>query len=93
MDFLLLDRPCLFFLYDYQYYTSHCRGIRDDFLELTPGEKCYTQEELYDQLYKILVLGSENWQKERRKIRDLAWKYQDGCACERIWEYIKKCYL
>ncbi|MCF0133279.1 MAG: CDP-glycerol glycerophosphotransferase family protein [Blautia sp.] len=93
MDYLLLNRPCLFFLYDYEFYTQSCRGIRDDFMELSPGEKCFTQEELFDAVYRHLILGEDEWKAKREEICDKAWKFKDGKSCERVWNYLEDKYL
>lgn len=93
MDYLLLDRPILFYQYDYYYYTNSCRDIREDFMELSPGEKCFTQEELFASLREILVEGKDQWKEERKRIRNLSWKYQGGQSCKLIWDYIEGRYL
>lgn len=93
MDFLLLDRPCLFFMYDYDHYTSNCRDLRTDLIELTPGEKCYTEKEMKQAVYSTLILGEDPYQEERRRVRDLSWAFQDGYSSKRVWEYIESKYL
>ena len=93
MDYLLLDRPCLFFTYDLDYYVNSCRGIREDFMDLAPGAKCFTQDELHYQLYRILIENIDEWAVQRKSIRDLSWEYQGGESCRTTWEYIYSKFL
>jgi CDP-glycerol glycerophosphotransferase len=45
-DFLLWNRPILFFPYDLEYYRETDRGLIFDYDEFTPGPKFYNIEEL-----------------------------------------------
>ena len=78
MDYLLLDRPVFFFLYDLEYYKTVCRDIRTDFMELSPGEKCMTQYDLQLALYDFLVMDKDEWSEERANIREMSWSHIDG---------------
>lgn len=93
LDYVMTDKPIAFFMYDLEYYTTSCRGIREDFAELLPGKKCLTQEALMDVVYDSLVLGVDAFSEERKLIRDMAWEYQDGQSCKRVWDYIEHKYL
>lgn len=93
MDYLLLDRPCLFFIYDFNYYIQSCRGVMHDIVDSAPGEKCKNQEELHNQLYQILVEHIDLWADQRKKVRDMAWEYQEGNSCQKAWDYISSKYL
>lgn len=45
-DFLLLDRPIIFFNYDLKEYLEHTRELYFNYNKFTPGEKAKTMEEL-----------------------------------------------
>jgi len=60
---------------------------------MTPGLKCYTQEELQNEIYNILVQGNDHYSKERETLQKMAFKYNDGNASERIWNIIEEKYL
>ena len=45
-DFLLLDRPIVFFPYDLEQYLSQDRAMYFDYEIMTPGPKCRTYDEL-----------------------------------------------
>ncbi len=90
MDYLLLDKPVVFFPYDFDEYITVDREIQFDYEWITPGPKCYTQEELQDVIKKTLFGGQDKWGNRRKEILNIAFKYKDGKASERIWNYIKE---
>ncbi|ABR30933.1 hypothetical protein SU69_05480 [Thermosipho melanesiensis] len=57
-DYLLLNRPIIFFPYDLDYYKYEDRGLIFDYDEYTPGFKVYNLEELKR---KILYLINNNF--------------------------------
>lgn len=89
-DYLLLDRPVIFFPYDYEYYVQQNREIQFDYDWITPGPKCYTQDDLEKEILQILIKNEDGYIQKREEILDLAFKYKDGNSSERIWQYIKK---
>lgn len=93
MDYLLTDHPVFFFLYDLEYYTTICRDIHPDFMELAPGEKCMTQYELQKALYDFLILEKDEWSIEREKIRSMSWNNVDGKSAQNVWNYIESKYF
>ncbi len=86
MDFLLLDRPIIFFCYDFEQYIANDRMIQFDYDWITPGIKVRTQNELEKALKEILVLNEDEYKDHRRRIRDLAFKYIDGYASKRVFD-------
>ena len=46
IEFALLDKPIIFFTYDYDTYMSEDRGFYFDFKENVPGPVVYTTDEL-----------------------------------------------
>ena len=88
LDYLLLKRPVLFFPYDYQKYCSQDRNIPVGYDWITPGPKCYTQQELEDQIIQLLSAGQDGYQERRQEILDMAFTHQDAGATEHIWSAI-----
>ncbi|MCG3697870.1 CDP-glycerol glycerophosphotransferase family protein [Aliarcobacter butzleri] len=64
-DFLYVNKPILFFCYDYEKWVEGEQGVILDYFAHSPGDKCYTFEDL---LYKILVNLKEDKYKEDRKL-------------------------
>lgn len=92
MDFILQDKPVIFFAYDYNKYLEKDRDIQFDYDWITPGPKCYNQSELQQEIIQHLN-GVDAFGEKRREIAKIAFEYHDGNASERIWSYIDKNYL
>lgn len=71
-DYLLLDRPIIFFTYDLKEYLSDSREMYFDYDEFTPGEKVWDYQGLKNSIVKIIENNSD-YQKSysdfRKKIR------------------------
>jgi len=93
MDYLLLDRPVIFFPYDYKKYIEKDRSLFFDYDWITPGPKCSSQDELEKTLIDYIIEQKDDFSAKRTEIRNLAFKYKDGNASERIWNFVKQKYL
>ncbi len=91
-DFLLLNRPIIFYCYDYEEYIKKDRQLLFDYNKVTPGDKVKTFEELLTAISKNLENPGMYW-KERKEILDWAFNYQDGNASERLIDELKKRHL
>ncbi len=89
MDYLLLDRPIIFFPYDLEHYLRR-RGIQHDYNAITPGPKCLTQAEVQQALREIVVEGEDAWRNSRETVRQDFYEYRDGRSCERLFAEIRK---
>ncbi len=90
VDYLLLDKPVVFFPFDRDHYIKKERALQFDYDEVTPGRKCLTHDELEDELKKIIVDGKDDCKEERKRILKHFYDTADGNSCDRILEYIKK---
>jgi len=93
MDYLLLDKPIIFFNYDYEKYTQKDRELFFDYDWITPGPKCCSQDSLEKTLTDYIVEQKDDFSVRREEIRNLVFKYKDGNASERIWDFIKEKYI
>ncbi|OGI00296.1 MAG: hypothetical protein A2Y25_01555 [Candidatus Melainabacteria bacterium GWF2_37_15] len=93
MDYLLTDKPVLFFPYDYDSYVTNNRAIQFNYNWITPGSKCYSQNEFLQEINNMLTSNIDNYQEKRIEIKNLAFKNPDGNSCERIWNYIEATFL
>lgn len=82
-EYLLLDRPVIFFWADFESYMAVDRGFQFPFEEMCPGPKCRDGESLFRALDQALS-GADEWGAARRALRDKAFLYRDGLAAERI---------
>jgi CDP-glycerol glycerophosphotransferase (TagB/SpsB family) len=85
MDFLLLDRPVLFFTPDAELYISRDRSIQFDFEEMTPGPKLGSWHEVLDALADRTSPG---WAVRRAQIKQLAFDEDPSRATERILAFM-----
>jgi CDP-glycerol glycerophosphotransferase (TagB/SpsB family) len=83
-DFLLLDRPTIFFPYDLETYLED-RNIYFDYEEITPGPKVMQAEELFSEI-RAVADGEDNYQSARKEVRDLFHDYIDGNSAERVFK-------
>lgn len=90
MDYLLLDRPIVFFSYDQEEYIKNERALQYDYEAITPGKKTQNTEELINELQTVLVDERDKYSKARQDVRSQFYEYMDGQSCERIYNYIKE---
>lgn len=82
-EFLLLDRPVVFFPFDYEKYVTRDRELYFEYNEVTPGPKAKTLEELLAAIRDI-ARGEDEWSEQRKRVRDLVYTHQDGNASKRV---------
>lgn len=87
MDFLLLDRPVVFYPYDLETYRAKDRGFSHPYDKMTPGMKVSTINELIKFLEEEVWL--DKYRLERNKLKDRAFSKQDFKSSERLIQIIK----
>lgn len=73
-DFLLLDKPILYFAYDLEHYLRSERSMYFEYSEMTPGPKIISSSELLDAIINIDVIAEE-WKVQRARLKSLVFKY------------------
>ena len=71
-DYLLTQKPIIFYPYDLEYYAHKDRGFIFDYQEYTPGPKVYALAELQEVMLQVLskdVIGGEYFH-QRESLRD-----------------------
>ncbi|RKE03237.1 CDP-glycerol glycerophosphotransferase family protein [Marinifilum flexuosum] len=84
MDYLLLDRPILYYPYDYEKYIAKDRAIQFDYEWITAGTICKSEEELLKQISYSIIEGKDDQKQKRAEICDVAFKFKDERSSERI---------
>ncbi|MEK7509976.1 MAG: CDP-glycerol glycerophosphotransferase family protein [Patescibacteria group bacterium] len=87
VDFLLLDRPEIFFAYDLEKYVTKDRELYFDYDEFTPGPKAYTFEDFLKILEETLK-REDHFKEARKRQRDLCFVHQDGNAAKRVFSFL-----
>lgn len=85
-DYLLLDRPIIFYPYDFNEYNKN-EGLAADYNEITPGIKVFAYDDLKESIKTVLL--TDKHREARIRVRDMYHTYQDGGSSERIWESLK----
>ncbi|MBU1248678.1 MAG: CDP-glycerol glycerophosphotransferase family protein [Proteobacteria bacterium] len=83
-DYLVMDKPVLFFPYDWDKYTSQNRELQFDYDWITPGPKVRSQDEFMVALKLISKGGADGYEEKRREIGHLAFAQHDGLASARV---------
>lgn len=87
VDYLLLDKPIIYILNDYNEYKNS-RGIYpENAIDYMVGYHIFAEKELYAALKDILE-GKDIYKSDRKKILPLFHKYQDGNSSKRICDYL-----
>lgn len=84
LDFLPLDRPLVFFPYDFDSFSED-RSIFFDYDAITPGPKVETAGELWRELKKA-VNDPIYYETERNEVRRSYFEYEGGGAAEHIYQ-------
>lgn len=88
-DYLLLDRPVVFFPYDRAKYFERDRQLLFNYDDFTPGPKCSSFSQLIQTVETELSSPSESWKEERKALREKAFLHRDGDAHLRLEKAIR----
>ena len=88
IDFLLLDRPCIFVPYDLEEYQAGRGLLYDDYDFWTPGYKVSTYKEFIFTIEEILS-GQDFYKAKRQEINRQLNYHQTENSCERVFELIR----
>jgi len=83
-DYLLLDRPILFYPYDMDSYLKG-RALLFDYDEMTPGPRAMDFDGLLDVL-EAAVDGDDAFVEARARVGALVHDHRDGDSMRRLWE-------
>jgi CDP-glycerol glycerophosphotransferase (TagB/SpsB family) len=90
IDYLLLDRPIVFYNYDYDDYVLSDRDIYFDYDATTPGPKAKTFQELIASLQSIVQRGNDSFVENRKTVRDIFYSADSQRKVSRqILDYVK----
>ena len=92
-DFLILDRPIIHFLYDYEYYATKDRGLYYKKEEVVCGDSPENTSELLDSIEENLNKPEkDSILRQKRRNQYVTYENEDSCKVitERIINSIKK---
>lgn len=86
-DFLLLDRPVVFYCYDLDEYLSKWE-LNFDYDYVTPGPKVFDSDELIDALEKLMQ-GHDEYEAERQRVKRVFYSPENqGPVAKKQMDYI-----
>jgi CDP-glycerol glycerophosphotransferase (TagB/SpsB family) len=88
IDFLLLDRPCIFIPYDLEEYKAKRGLLYDDYDFWAPGYKVSTYKGFISAIEEILS-GRDLYKTKRQEINRQLNYHQIENSCERVFELIQ----
>lgn len=90
IDYLLLERPILFYAYDYEEYLKKDREMYFKYENVTPGPKVATFKELMVELDEALS-GNVKYEAELNRVKNLFYaKSNQGLVCPLLMKEIEK---
>ncbi|MBR52000.1 MAG: hypothetical protein CMD58_05750 [Gammaproteobacteria bacterium] len=87
IDTLLINKKVIFFPYDIEEYYIDSND-RLDYLEKTPGPKCFHQYELHEEIINMLNTSTDNYSQKRIFMKNKSFDETSSGASERLWSYI-----
>ena len=84
-DFAILEKPMLFYAYDFEEYMNNIRGFYLDYNKTVPGRIVKNQEELFESIKNIKLLEKE-YMSRLLKFKKKYSSSDDGYASKRIVE-------
>lgn len=87
-DYLLLDRPILFYPFDRASYET-TRGFYFEYDDVTPGPTATTPDELHECIAQFLG-GHDGFADARSEVRRTFYAHTDGNASRRVYETIRR---
>lgn len=88
-DYLLLDRPIIFFPFDYNEYLIKDRDLNYDYNSVTPGPKANNWDEVINYVIENIKNPNE-YSRQRREMLNQFHFYQDNRSCARVYSEILK---
>jgi CDP-glycerol glycerophosphotransferase (TagB/SpsB family) len=88
IDYLLLDRPCIFVPYDLEEYKRKRGLLYDDYDFWAPGHKVLTYKEFIATIEEI-VSGRDIYKTRRQEINRLFNFHQTNNSCEKVFKLIE----
>ena len=88
IDYLLLDRPIIFTLDDYEEYEKHRGFYKKDIKKYMPGEQVYNYDEFLIAI-KNIIDNKDLYKEDRTKILPLYHKFKDGESSSRVLKFLK----
>lgn len=88
MDYLLLNRPIIFSLDDYEEYARSRGFVVQNVTDYFAGDHVYNLKELELSMQNVID-GKDNYKNKRQKMVEVFHKYNDGYSAKRIVNFLQ----
>jgi len=88
-EFLLLDKPMLFYAYDYKKYITKDRELLVNYKTHMPGDIVTTFDSLLEKMESILKTNIDEFKLKRKKMREQYYPDTRGNYSEKIFHFIR----
>lgn len=88
-DFSLLNRPMVFYAYDYQKFVENRGNFYLNYKKDLPGPICYNEDELFNSIKNIDEIALK-YNKKSEKFNQKYNECNDGKVCERFFKELDK---
>lgn len=89
LDFLIADRPIIFFAYDLQKFLDENRNLYFDYETFVPGPIVQTFNELLSSILRLLdSKHPDDYQEKRRKLKNIIYNKLDSNSSDIIADWI-----
>lgn len=89
-DFVMTDRPVIYYMYDFDEYIEHCRTFYYDIKTVLPGPFLKTEQELLRNMQDMAWFNNAAYQEKYAGFQNRFHKYKDGGASQRVARYVKQ---
>ena len=90
-DFILLNRPIIYYSYDFDEYQKNCRGMYFDYYKDIAGPFAKQEDELLELIKSVDVWFNDDlYQKKYKEFKNRFNYYQDGESCKRLLDLLKQ---
>ena len=87
LDFILLDKPVIHYIYDYEYYKDVDTGLYYPIEEYAAGFYSRDIDKIIDEIERLLK-DNDRFVERRHRIRDRFLEYENGTASKRIYDKV-----
>lgn len=89
-DFMLLNKPIIFFPYDKEKYISRDRELFFDYSSITPGIHAHSQDELASAILRTIVHLEDRYMNDRILLRNAVFAKIDSLSAHRTCLHIRE---
>lgn len=87
-DYVVMDKPVIYYIYDYADYISKSRDMYHDYKKVIPGPFAYNDNELFQLLDDLTWFNEQNYAAAYKVFQDRFNKFKDGKSSERVYNLI-----